>query len=197
MTPILIGLAGRAGSGKDTVGAIIRTHFNTRGYGTQLLSFAGPLKKICQEVYDFSDRQMTVLEEKNAPDMRYPRADGTFLTPREAMQKLGSEWGRACYPGTWVDYGIRLAEQAMYPTPFGIWRNVVFTDVRFINEAKAIRNINGQVWRIRRPEADAVPASHLSETEMDSEEFWAVVDYWVLNNGSLEHLVGAVKALLP
>ena len=85
----------------------------------------------------------------------------------------------------------------MYPTPFGIWRNVVFTDVRFINEAKAIRNINGQVWRIRRPEADAVPASHLSETEMDSEEFWAVVDYWVLNNGSLEHLVGAVKALLP
>jgi hypothetical protein len=180
MKPFLIGLAGRMGSGKDTVGGMIREAMKVKGYPVKLVSFAEPLKSIVKMVYDFSWEQVNgTLEMKNTPDKRYPRPDGTFLTPREAMQKLGTEWGRACYPNTWADVGVRVAKGFC---DAGL--SVVITDCRFINEAKAIHDAGGQVWCIRRPEAD-VPATHQSELEMYTPGFQALINCSILNNGSL------------
>ncbi len=40
----------------------------------------------------------------------YPQC---YLTPRYALQLLGTEWGRHCYPHTWVDKAVRVAEQLL------------------------------------------------------------------------------------
>jgi hypothetical protein len=62
--------------------------------------------------------------------------------------------------------------------------NYVITDVRFPNEAKAIRKYdNSQIWRIKRTGISAVN-SHESESAMDGES----VDQIFLNNGTLEDL---------
>ena len=62
--------------------------------------------------------------------------------------------------------------------------NYVITDVRYPNEAKAIRDYdNSQIWRIRRSGVIPVNA-HSSETAMDGEK----VDQIFLNNGTLEDL---------
>ncbi len=118
-----------------------------------------------------------------------------YLTPRYALQLLGTEWGRTCYPNTWVDLMIRtsraiLDEGYSYTGPRGLHHDptkpraqgVIVTDVRFYNEFDAIRSQGGVVWRVRPPQ-EAKPASeawrtHLSEAEqatMADESFDALI----------------------
>jgi len=183
---LLIGLVGRAGAGKDTVGRMLVTAeelngcLDTRPFRT--VSFAAPLKKICGDVFAFTNRQLHG-DQKEVPDPRYQRADGTYLTPREAMQVLGTQWGRACYPHVWVELGLRHAKEQMAN---GL--SIAITDVRFINEAKAIKEAGGQVWRVLRPEAERVPAVHTSEAEMNRPEMGALVDKYITNYGTFEEL---------
>ncbi len=178
----LVGIMGRAGSGKDTVGAILRDN------AWKTLAFADPLKHICQEVFEFTDEQLWgPSEERNAPDPRYPRPDGTCLTPREACQLLGTG-GRQCYPDIWAELGLRLAKVER--------ADVAITDVRFLNEAKAIRAAGGQVWRVMRPEADAVVSTHQSETEMNTPEMAAYVSHTIHNDSTIQVLRGRVVELI-
>lgn len=177
---MIIGLVGRAGSGKDTVAGMLTEILG----GAASLSFAEPLKRFCGEVFDFSLQQLYgPSEARNAPDLRYPRAGRAPLSPREALQTLGTEWGRACYPDIWAELGIRRARAAEH-----LAGSVVFTDTRFVNEAARIRAAGGEVWRVRRPSADSVITAHASETEMNSREMEELVTLTLHNNGSLEEL---------
>jgi hypothetical protein len=36
-----------------------------------------------------------------------------YLTPRLALQQLGTEWGRNCYPDIWVEKTIRIAQNLL------------------------------------------------------------------------------------
>jgi hypothetical protein len=172
---VIIALSGRAGSGKSTVARLL---------GGKEISFAEPLKRFCQEVFAFTDEQVWGPSEcRNAPDTRYPRADGGFLTPRHALQTLGTNWGRECYENVWVDLGIRRALAC--PEPL-----VVITDCRFVNEAKAVRAAGGEVWRVVRPGAGLAGAAglHPSEAEQESEPFSDLVTRTVFNDGSVDQL---------
>lgn len=44
-----------------------------------------------------------------------------WLTPRQALQQLGTEWGRRCYNDVWIEYAMRiatrLAEGDVYYSP--------------------------------------------------------------------------------
>lgn len=179
----LIALAGRAGSGKNTVATMLGGHE---------ISFAEPLKRFCQEVFAFTDDQVWgPSAERNRPDHRYPRTVGMdcgeaergFLTARHALQTLGTEWGRACYENVWADLGVRRA----LASPADL---VLITDCRFANEARAVRNAGGEVWRIVRPGAglDGAAGLHPSEAEQESPEFLELVTRTIVNAGTLEDL---------
>lgn len=185
--PKLIALVGRAGSGKDTVARMLQTM-----EPFESLSFATPLKAFVREVFDFTDDQLYgPSESRNAGDIRYPRPDGTFLSPRQALQKLGTEWGRACFADVWAELGARRALRLMAEG-----KNVVFTDCRFVNEAAAIVKAGGEVWRIRRDAADFPVATHLSETEMNTVQMRALVGMYVSNQGGLAELESSVRRCL-
>jgi hypothetical protein len=72
--------------------------------------------------------------------------------------------------------------------------NIVITDVRFTNEAEAIKLITqftgqpSQIWRIKRLGVEAVNA-HVSESQMDGYS----VDQIFTNNGTLEDLEAMIK----
>lgn len=114
-----------------------------------------------------------------------------FLTPRHALQQLGTEWGRSCYPNVWVDYALRVATRLLadpikltYDAQNGItnlmdvqglvssedWKptqGVVISDVRFKNEVAAINAAGGVVIRLLRGQGLTGEAGqHRSETEM-------------------------------
>lgn len=216
---MLLGVSGFAGSGKDTV-----ADFLTQDLRFNKVALADPLKRICRDVYAFTDEQLWGPSQfRNTPDPRYPRpcracgggdsslpcalcgnTGKTFLTTREALQRLGTEWGRECYPNTWVDLAIRTAKTLLrggpieYSQQYGLitldasprtTSGVAIPDVRFRNELTAIRAAGGKVIRVFRPGAglDGSGALHLSETEqagIHDSEFDAVIQ----NTGTLEDL---------
>lgn len=186
----LIALSGRAGSGKNTVARLLGAHE---------IAFADPLKRFCQEVFDFTDAQVWGPSgERNKPDERYLRCywDGcqewsepgpgrtpVYLTPRHALQTLGTEWGRGCFENAWAKLGVRRALASGAPL-------VAITDCRFVNEARAVREAGGELWRIVRPGAglDGAAGLHPSETEQESPAFLELVTRTIVNSGSMDDL---------
>lgn len=235
---MIIGLCGIAGSGKDTV-----ADFLVKNHGFVKVALADPLKRICKEVFGFTDEQLWGPSEmRNAPDPRYRRVSQedekrctckkkfrdaedfrdhlpciegpTFLTPRFALQQLGTEWGRNCYPNVWIDYALRVAKRLLtpdlsgyvpgYDARFGfdehytgVNKGVVISDVRFLNEVNAIIAAQGIVWRINRPGAglSGSAAKHASESEqleIPREKFHMEIP----NYKGLQDLENAVKMAL-
>lgn len=242
---MIIGVSGLAGSGKDTLaGYLVRDH------GFTILSLADPLKRICRDVFDFSDDQLWgSSERRNEPDERYPRNDPAvqrardiaanmtdnkvaipafvveeaakgpmaYLTPRYALQRLGTEWGRDCYYNVWVEYAMRTARRLLVDPddgsvpyydqrhglsyrhlgPYGMPKGVAIPDVRFRNEIEGIKEAGGKVIRIRRPGAGlrglaGLHASELEQTAIPDVAF----DYVVENDGTLESLRAKAAAAL-
>ena len=212
---MIIGVSGIAGSGKS-----VFANFLVEDHGFEVLSLADPLKRICREVFDFTEEQLWGPSEKrNEPDPRYPREDGTYLSARQALQLLGTEFGRACYPNVWVEYAIRMARkieqnyylhseprstsgtkvyQGRYYKDTEAERWIAIPDVRFRNEIDGIRQAGGKLVRIRRPGAGLSGAAgvHASEAEQASIPD-DVFDLVIENNGTLEELRAKAAAALP
>ncbi len=211
----LFGICGLAGSGKDTV-----ADFLAKEHGFAKVSFADPLKRICKDVFEFTDEQLWGPSQcRNAPDSRYPRNPygssvvAEYLTPRYALQTLGTEFGRDCYATIWVEYALRVVERllsdpyATYDARTGVTRSsagftrgVAVPDVRFRNEVDAIVQAGGKVVRIVRPGAGLGGAAGLHPSEREQVQipdsaFHAVIQ----NDGTLEDLyekVGEIVGLL-
>ena len=98
---------------------------------------------------------------------------------RRLLQAMGTELGRETWSQDfWID---RLfAGARIYP-----W---VISDVRFPNEAQAIEDRGGEVWRIERPGYGPVN-DHVSEVALDGWDF----DKTIVNDGDLDKLEHLVK----
>jgi len=110
-----------------------------------------------------------------------------YLTCRYALQLLGTEYGRHCYPDTWVDYAMRIANRlkvgnCYYDMRTGLRHttmvdgaamtaktDVVISDVRFINEIRGIHRGGGYVIRIAPPKKTSTESwrKHVSESEQE------------------------------
>ena len=127
-----------------------------------------------------------------------------YLTPREALQQLGTEWGRERYPRTWIDLCLRraaqFAERRVAETPAATWvvhkaPVIVVSDVRYASEAAAIRASGGTVLQTTRVSASTIRkdhAQHSSEMEQERLRGDIVVD----NTGTLEDLYDFLREKL-
>lgn len=191
---MLVGIAGLAGAGKDTVANVLVERFEF-----VRVSLADPMKRACREWFGWpADTLWGPSEMRN---QSWDRLGG--LTARKALQQLGTEFGRACYENVWVDYAIRVASDAMqydYSARDGLGsarrssaaRGVVIPDVRFPNELEAIHAAGGKVWKIVRPGAglEGEAASHSSENALEGYD--AKFDAIIFNDASLGYLEDVV-----
>lgn len=105
-------------------------------------------------------------------------------TPRFAMQKLGTEWGREMLADNlWVEAMFDASKR---------YQRVVVTDVRFPNEAGAIQACGGQVLRITRPNNPTPPDDHPSEAQIDTLH----VDHELTNDAASAEEFQALVALM-
>lgn len=178
----LIGLLGPARVGKDTVGQLMVDHHNFRQY-----AFADPIRKACSEMFGLPvSRFMGNDPDRDKPDPFWG------ISPREMLQKLGTEGGRNLFRD---DLWIKRAEQEWnimkvdgflddqsLDLPF--WNGMVITDVRFRNEAEWIITQGGSVVRVFRPNRIRSVRDHASEQEIEQ----CVFTHKVVNDGSISYL---------
>ena len=149
--PIIIGLCGRAGSGKDTVRSFLEHKHDFAG-----LAFADPIRAMVRELLTSngcSDEYITSRELKEA------EIPGLGVSARHMMQTLGTEWARKCLG---EDFWLKLSATYMADLRSQGYRHFVVSDVRFANEAEWIRAQGGEIWLIDRPGLPSV-RDHVSE----------------------------------
>ncbi len=168
----LIGIAGRARSGKDTV-----ANFIIAAIGGYRYSFADPIRAMLAPLgVDMNDPYWQARKEELIPALG--------VSPRRMMQTLGTEWGRQIInPDLW----LIMAHQRL----LGNGPGMVISDVRFENEAAWIRKHGGRIIHVIRPEAKAVEA-HASEDGIEMLD----TDVRLFNSGTLEELQLSVRELL-
>lgn len=196
---MIIGLNGRKRSGKNTVAKILQRQHP--GVCVEL-GLADPIKDAAALWFDL---------EHPLPDEKREVIDERWnMTPRQIWQLLGTEVGRNLHPDVWLRFGLRRAAQLLEPrirrvrddetAALGTTRGqsfvvdqpsvAIITDVRFPNEATAIRDAGGIIWTIFQP-AEMTPVNqHLSEQGLP----YDLVDYFLENKGSLEDLESTVAS---
>lgn len=245
---------GSAGSGKDTLADMLPS--------TQKISFADPVKRTAQSLYEFTDEQLWgPSQRRNEPDSRYPRnhtwvstvqthgfrgaldlvaregsmyscaccgaivgslgdrpdndaAAQCYLTPRYALQLIGTEAGRQCYQDTWVEIAHRTATRliaskgdlAYTPTAglqklYGITvdppSTVAIPDVRFKNEVDGLRIRGVKLVRVKRIGKGLKNAAGLHPSEREVAEIPdSKFDMVIENDGSLSDLRAKVPQIL-
>lgn len=172
----LIGIAGKARSGKDTVAAMLAAR------GFERYAFAQPLKQGVRAMFGLA-------EAHTDGEWKEDVLPWLGRSPRYLMQTLGTEWGRQLVA---EDVWLRLADQRWKNCQLGMARGLVISDVRFDNEAEWVRDLGGEVWHIMRHRAEAVQA-HASEAGVFYDP---CRDQLISNDGSLSDLERAVGALL-
>jgi hypothetical protein len=140
---VIIGLSGKAQRGKTTASNLLAVSF-----GFNEVSFATPLKEGIKTMFGLTEEHVNgSLKEAQLEGMR----EG--VTPRMLMQTLGTEWGRNIIdPDLWVKLSLQRAAK------MGDDARIVFSDVRFENEARAIRDAGGFIIHIRRRKMDEADA---------------------------------------
>ena len=158
----IIGLLGKKRSGKDTSGDYL-----VENYGFVKYAFADPVKEICKILFDFSEEQLYG-EKKEGVDFRW------YLTPREAFQKIGTEFAQNDIYNYFPRLKERLGDEVIWVKLFRLWyeknknKNIVITDVRFPHEIEAIKELNGKIIKIKRSELSF--DNHISENFIDEIE---------------------------
>lgn len=188
----VIGISGKIGSGKNYLAEHLELELHKRGYTTGSASFAFPLKNEFNEILDALRADAT--DEQIATDFDFPLAQARILTAfvrrelaenaaldaydrsigvRSGLQYLGTEIRRAQDESYWVDlFDANLVHDVDY---------TFVTDVRFINEADHVHDLDGYMIRLEVPaeiildrtkNRDGIQytveqLNHASETQLD------------------------------
>lgn len=184
----LIALSGYAQTGKDTVAVILGEL-----YGHRRTAFADALRTGLCGVDPWLAPNKTAWRpwRRRLPYRRLSdlwvalggydgvKASAYSHDLRVYQQRYGTEGGRHVHgEECWVSACFRAMDQS---------KPYVIADCRFPNEAEAVRDRAGQVWRINRPGVG--PATdHISEIAIDDYPF----DVVITNDGDLASLKSKV-----
>lgn len=192
----VIAINGKARSGKDTV-----ADYLCQKYGFVKISLADEIKRICMRVYNFSEEQLwgEALKEEIDPNWG--------VTPRHAMQIIGTEMGRSIHRQTWLRFTWRMIEGVtdyVYERKYGLTQEsitavngVVIPDVRFENELNFFAERKALLLRTKRnsDKLSSDAKAHVSEIEQEripDTRFHCVFN----NHGTLAELYQSIDVFM-
>lgn len=195
---MIIGLTGAKRSGKNTVAKFIRDNF-FGDYTVYEHSFAAKLKQsavaaLIGTVVSEEDaiEACDMLKENSEIVIKMPLDIGSNVAPMTTWQKLsgrqylqwyGTEAHRRIFG---EDFWTDIVLNEIYDRKDGtVWEENldVITDVRFPDEAKAIKYMGGKIVKVTRPGLEQNDA-HVSEQGIPDE----LIDFEIWNDGSLDQL---------
>jgi hypothetical protein len=207
---MIVGIMGKAGSGKDTLGLYLQELFASEyKLSFYVTCFAKKLKELCVKQFNLNTEQLWG-NDKEKPIIGLCKPQGVngvlgrehkgissnsndYWSPREIMQEVGELYRRIDY-----NFWIKQLENDIKDTT-----NVVITDVRNASEVTYVKTgsifsltncsentsayaVSGVIVKINRDNRKKIRnTEHVSETGLD--EF---IDYdiFVDNNGTLKDL---------
>lgn len=172
----LLGFTGIMGSGKSTAINLLEGMVDAPVINV----------KFAQPLYDMQEYAYNRIKSV------YTRPE-TFIKDRKLLQWLGTDWGRSTIGNNvWVDLWAATVKERLAMAPNAL---IVCDDVRFDNEATAVKALGGHVVQLRvnasRAEAKAGIANHASENGVDTNLLSAIID----NTGSIDDLKASLQML--
>lgn len=160
---MMIGLVGKAQSGKSTVAKILVEEF-----GYKIYPMANPIRNAIQAAFPFvTEYQLRGAKEEIIPQLG--------KTGRHMLQQLGHNWGRETIgTDTWVK-----ANDALIKKNNEDFAKIVVDDVRYDNEIDWIKSKGGKIICVDRPGINDEDSwrKHPSEAGVDVEK----IDEWIAN----------------
>jgi len=213
---VLIGITGKARSGKDTIGKILQARL---GSEYSIYALASPIKAIINTLAGWDERHADgELKEVVCKTKRFSRqfleatlqrcADDWVLDYETAYLR----WFQVFSPYMTVhdspfikDFQLEISPRVAYQlfgTEWGRWlrdslwldiapaRGVIITDVRFLNEAHWVASNGGLIIKVVGDRGTTLSAEHISEAGVPT---W-FLDWVIVNNkdttlDGLEYLV--------
>lgn len=213
----LIGLAGPAGVGKDTIADYLVDQYDFTKF-----SFSDPLYDEVAAAFDIDKALLYNRATKEDPRVvlqYWYCADKTFqnlmfhlltdeghtypmdvwVSPRWVLQRWGTDYRRGQDPAYWTKKADRLIQaylenaKADPATPRG---GLVNCSVRFDNERSTIEDQGGEIWHVKRD--DWGKTMEPGQAAYVSEQGLTVLprDKVIHNNGTIEQLHTATSLLL-
>ena len=175
---MIIGLAGYAQSGKDTVAQIL-----VDNYGFRRIAFADKVREFVYELdFPMDPSFAETVGLQNIVEVSGWDEAKQHKDVRALLQNLGVGARKVFGENFWVKQALR---------EFSPEEKIVITDVRFPNEAEMVKRLNGQMWRVIRPGVTAVN-SHISENALDDYEF----DFDIYNDSTVTALNMDIEILM-
>lgn len=195
---MIIGISGKAQSGKDTVCKMIvytiwyynysqrLQTFSLEHYNNTYEKFGDVIDFTCWYKTSFANKLKQCLSNilnvsiSKFEDNEFKKSEVEWLgiTVRELLQKFGTAIRNEVSDDFWVKACLNNLEKD---------DDYLITDVRFKSEAKGIKDLEGIIVRVNREGAGA--GNHISEIDLDDYSF----DYVINNDGNMEDLLLKVK----
>ncbi len=177
----LIGISGKARSGKDSI-----ADYLVGNCGAFRYAFADPLKQAAATAFGIPLGDFYDADKKEVINKFWN------ISPREIAQIFGTECMRNQFR---QDFWVMRATSEM--TSFDAHndkdRIFVIPDVRFENEADWVRKNGGEMWHVIRPSlGEGVVRAHASEAGVEVGD----EDIAFLNDADLNNLYALVEARL-
>ncbi len=175
----VLGFCGLAGAGKDSAAAHL-----VSAHGYRRVAFADGMRDALYALDPFVTTRGGTYSLQYVVDHHGWDQAKQLPDVRRLLQRFGTEVGREMWgPSFWVERAVAGVAPGSL---------VVFTDVRFPNEAEGVRALGGRVVEIRRPGAGlaGATATHASEAMA----FQA--DRVLVNDGTVAELHARVDRLM-
>jgi hypothetical protein len=170
----VIAITGPKGSGKDTIGQIIKQNYPN----VETIAFADPIKKAIQHIFNMDPNDVDLYDTFKRSQVMYHIPLDPSITQSVDGRRIVREIGmmmRGYDDKQFANY----VKQCVQDQPNKTW---VVTDLRFDNEYTMLKSIGAKTVKIKRPEYTY--DGHITEREFNDTQ----VDYVIMNDNSLEYL---------
>lgn len=183
----IVALTGPKGSGKDTVGALIKQMCPS--YNVNTIAFADPIKTEIQHLFNLDPENNNQYDDFKRTDIHYsvPNSitrDMTLKTVpgRHVVREIGMLM-RRYDEKQFTNYVVDEIRRR----PDDLW---VVTDLRFDNEYSVLKGIGAKMIKIIRPQYQY--DGHITERAFDDH----LVDKILMNDGDLDYLQQRVEYIM-
>lgn len=182
---VIIGLTGPAGCGKSTVASYLKV-----SYDFEEISFADPIKRVCSELFNLP---LSVFHDRYKKEIKIERYGGK--SPRDLLQWFGTDIMRTFDDQFWLKRAFWQTNDLLEQK--GPFTNIVFSDVRFTNEAEGILQFSRHALIQIVPgehlpsRLSATAASHVSENGIPSD----LITHVVKNDSTLDALYTKINTI--